>query len=299
MKKPNFIIIGAHKAGTTALYNFLSQHPEIFMSKVKEPKYFAFKDEKKTFTGFNDPANIREYCNEKKYFELFSDVKNEKLIGEASTIYLYDERSVYNIKNRLGNIKIIACLRNPIDRAYSNYLYARRDGREDISNFRKALDIEDERIKSGWGPLWHYKKKGIYSKSIKKYLEVFGKDNVKIVFYDDLINNATETLHDVFKFLNVNDFVTIDITKKYNVSGIPKNKVINNLLEGKFRFKKIIKRCFPNSFLINLKNSISQHNLKKAKPISFEDRSYLIKYYKNDIKELMKITNKNLNHWLK
>ena len=144
-KKPNFIVVGAMKAATTSLYTYLKQHPKIFMTKVKEPMFFNnFKQENKyKISGKKSkkPTTLKEYL------AMFDDVKNEKAIGEASPAYIYNPQAPQLIKEHLSNVKIIAILRQPTDRAYSNYLHTKRADREDAATFQEAIELENKRIK--------------------------------------------------------------------------------------------------------------------------------------------------------
>ena len=127
MTMPNFLIIGANKGGTTSLYNYLNQHPEIFMSPVKEPMFFTtvecnYTKEEKKSKGLSDAATTIE-----DYQKLFRGVENEKAIGEASTAYLANPRCAKVIKKYVTDMKLISVLRHPVDRAYSNHkMYVRR-----------------------------------------------------------------------------------------------------------------------------------------------------------------------------
>ena len=139
-KKPNFIIIGAMKAATTSLYTYIKQHPDIFMTKVKEPMFF---------NNFNQNTDFKVLANKSKkvnslldYFSMFSSVKNESAIGEASPAYIYNENAPHLIKEHLKDVKIIAILRQPTDRAYFNFLHTKRADRENVNLFKQAIKIE-------------------------------------------------------------------------------------------------------------------------------------------------------------
>ena len=153
-KKPNFIVIGAMKAATTSLYTYLKQHPEIFMTKVKEPMFFNnFQQE----NNYKILGKKRKKLNTlEEYLAMFKDVKNEKAIGEASPAYIYNQKAPQLIKEHLPNVKIIAILRHPTDRAYSNYLHAKRADRENVTSFQGAIELEQKRIQDKWSPLYHY-----------------------------------------------------------------------------------------------------------------------------------------------
>ena len=154
-KKPTFIIIGAMKAATTSLYTYLKQHPDIFMTSVKEPMFFNNfkKDQNYLIKG----KKTKKVTTLKQYYNLFNAVKSEIAIGEASPAYIYNSDCPRLIKSHLPKIKIIAILRQPVERAYSNYLHVQKSGREIIHDFEEAFNAEKIRIKENWSPLYHYK----------------------------------------------------------------------------------------------------------------------------------------------
>ncbi len=182
IKLPNFLIVGAAKSGTTALYHYLSQHPEIYMSPLKEPKFITSNFLKFPFQGPGDNEVEKMIVKSfDRYCDLFKGVKNEKAIGEASADNLYYyEQAIFYIKKYIGNPKIIIILRNPIERAYSAYLHLVRDERETLS-FKEALAEEEKRRKQNWEFIWFYKNVGFYFNQVKAYLENFTQ--VKVYFY--------------------------------------------------------------------------------------------------------------------
>jgi Sulfotransferase family len=165
---PNFLIIGAAKSGTTSLYHYLNQHPQIYMSPEKEPEFFALEGRKLDFDGpdgkevinrriqRNRPTNIEEYR------ALFEGVSGETAIGEASPWYLYSVQAPSRISYYIPGVKLIAVLRNPVERAYSLFLYLRLRGQEPLSDFSQALQAEEVRKRDNWEWWWYYKDVGFY-----------------------------------------------------------------------------------------------------------------------------------------
>src|SRR5918997_468574 len=137
MTLPNFLIIGAMKSGTTALYYYLEQHPQIYMSPVKEPNFFC--------SGGQEGWESKSVTRIRAYQYLFKDVSDEKAIGEASHCYLYEPQAVARIQEHLPDAKLVAILRNPVDRAYSHFLHMVRNGTEPLTDFGQALEEEEIR----------------------------------------------------------------------------------------------------------------------------------------------------------
>ena len=215
MVMPNFLIIGTAKAGTTSIASYLAQHPEIYISPIKEPYFFSFEGEEVNFQGPGDRHAFRLCVNHLiDYQKLFENVSGEIAVGEASSTYLYIDKSAKRIRDYLPDVKIIAILRNPVDRAYSSYLHLIRDGHEKIIDFSLALKEESKRIHNNWMPLWHYKQYGFYYKQLKNYYNVLDPHQIKVFLYEDLTLNPHFLLKEIFEFLDVDSYFVPDTSVK-------------------------------------------------------------------------------------
>ena len=295
-KKPNFIVIGAMKAATTSLYNYIKQHPDIFMTKVKEPMFF---------NNFNQNTDFKVLGNKSKkvnslldYFSMFSSVKNESAIGEASPAYIYNENAPHLIKEHLPDVKIIAILRQPTDRAYSNFLHTKRADRENVNSFEQAIKIEKERISDNWSPLYHYIQKGFYSVQLKRYYNLFPKENIKVYLFEDVVKTPKETLKDIFKFLNVDENIEIDVSKKSNVSGTP-NGILGFILK-KMRYYNLMPKFAISDYLPTFIISLLFKSVYKdtEKLDSVLRKELTDKYYREEILKLEKLIDRDLSNWL-
>ena len=295
-QKPNFIIIGAMKAATTSLYTYLKQHPDVFMTSIKEPMFFNNFQKETNFKLHG--RKTKKITTFEQYYTLFNSVKNESAIGEASPSYISNKDCPNLIHKHLPNTKIIAVLRQPVARAYSNYLHARRADRESISDFETAFNKETERKTENWSPLYHYKSKGYYAEQLEQYFNLFPKENIKVVLFEDLVKNPIRITQEVFKFLNIDNSFIPDTSKKANVSGTPKG--LFGLFIMKLRYYNLIPNIqFSNyvpGFIIQF---IFNSAYKKANPLSADLKKRLtLTYYKEDILKLEKLISKNLQHWL-
>lgn len=300
MTLPNFLIIGAAKSGTTAIYTYIKQHPQIFMSEQKELRFFSYTSEPiiKPPKDYIHPA----ITTLKEYQQHFTQVTDEIAIGESSPMYLYTPGTAERIKHHIPEVKLLAILRNPIQRAYSAYTHALREWKEPAGSFESALQQEDERIAAGWGMLWHYKKSGLYYQQLLPYYDIFNPEQIKVVLYDDLVANTNQLLQDIFKFLGVEPSFRPDTSSRPNVSGFPKNQFIHKLMKRIFiednPVKQISRRVFPEDFRKNVMPSLRRYNLEK-RPMSHATKEYLIDYYKDEVTALGKFLNRDLSHWIK
>ncbi|GAB4528860.1 MAG: sulfotransferase [Pleurocapsa sp.] len=300
MTLPNFLIIGAAKAGTTSLYKYLEQHPDIYMSSFKEPGFFAFEGQQLNFIGPGTQHRINKWSvtDINAYQELFQEVKNQKAIGEATPLYLYYPQACDRIKYYIPHAKLIAMLRNPVERAFSNYVWAVQPGAEPITNFAAALAAEPDRINNNWGPRWHYKAQGFYYQQLKPYYDTFSPQQIKIFLYEDFVFNPQQVLQDIFQFLEINENFPLDLSKKHNVSQIPRNKTWHKFINQPNPIKSLIKPLMPLKFRQNLKQNAQTKNLYKPQ-LDPQVRQQLIAEYREDILQLEQLINRDLSQWLK
>ena len=289
---PNFLIVGAAKSGTTSLYHYLSQHPDIFMPMWKELSFFI-----------GDPHGpLHKVKKPEYYYRVFSNVKNQSRVGEASTSYLYDQIAPQRIKEILGKIKILILLRNPVDMAYSLYNHqVRREG-ETLRSFEFALAEEDNRRKNimfrkkcyGWHANYYYYHRGLYFKQVKRYLDAFGQDNVLIFLFDELINDALAVAQRAFRFLVVDDTYVPDI-KVHNPAG--KILDIPKFWEDSGLFQKTISFVFSKNILKKIPHLMRNIDQKPPQPINPATAQQLAERFYDDICRLEKLINKDLSSW--
>ena len=212
MKKPNFIIAGFPKCGTTSLHHYLDEHPEIYMPTQKELHFFTCNILSKLNKGPKDTIVKKTQINSsEKYLNFYKSVRNEIAIGDASPSYINYPSQFKKIKEYLNDPKVIIILRDPIDRAYSNYLHLKREHRETLT-FKESILKEDERKTNKYSDFWYYKFNSTYYDKIIKAKETFS--NVLILTSEELSNNGDATLKNVYKFLEVDD--TFKLKRKFN-----------------------------------------------------------------------------------
>jgi hypothetical protein len=207
MALPDFFLIGAPKAGTTALHAALAQHPGLYLSPVKEPKFYLCDGHRPTGFGQRGPGDAhsaREWVwRRDKYEALFDGVPVGVPKGESTPFYLYDQAAQRRIHADVPDAKLLVVLRDPVDRAYSNWMHLWSDGLEPIDDFARAWAAEPERIAGGWAPFWHYRRLGLYGEQLQGLTDRFGSGQIHVLRYRDLVERPVESLDQVCRFLGV------------------------------------------------------------------------------------------------
>lgn len=291
--KPNFLIVGAAKCGTTSLYQYLSQHPDIFMPQWKEPSFFI-----------GDPFKPLNSVTKTAYDKLFKKVRHETAIGESSTGYLYDKAAPQLIKNALGHIKVIIMLRDPVAMSYSLYNHQFRKEGESLKTFENALDAEESRRKNssfkkscyGWHANYYYYQRALYHRQVKRYLDIFDQNNVFIIIFEDLTDDPLGIAQKAFSFLGVDDAFVPRI-EIHNPGGeilqIPKFWRDSGLL------LKSISFVFSKNVIKKIPHLLRTVGRKPPSPINPETVQKLRERFHDDICQLEKLIGRDLSAWKK
>ena len=304
MSLPNFLIIGAAKAGTNALYHSLRQHPQVYMSPWKEPKFFAFESEAdlgfRAANGRDAPVNASVILDQAEYEELFDDASDDELArGEASTHYLYVEKSPARIKALIPDARLIAVLRNPVDRAFSSYQHLVRDELEPL-DFGAALDAESQRIAEHYAYLYRYTDLGFYSEQLDRYEKTFPESQLCVLLYDDLRSDPEGTCRRIFSFLGVDEHFVPDMSGEYNRSGVPKNRVMHRLLNPSAPMKRRLWNVTPRfarERLLDAQTKMVNRNLQRQ-TMPEPERDRLRDVFREEVGRLETRLDRDLSHWL-
>ncbi|MEM9155841.1 MAG: sulfotransferase [Cyanobacteria bacterium P01_F01_bin.33] len=292
---PNFLIVGAAKSGTTSLHYYLNQHPQIFMSRKKEPRFFAPEFYTEYHYDSNQrslrsvPMSLDEYC------ALFDEVSDETVVGESSPEYLYFPSSPVLIKRHIPDVKLAVILRDPSERAFSAYCYHVREGRES-KTFEQALRDEENKISCCMRPGWFYIDCGFYYMQLKRYFDIFDADQIRIYLHDELLMGADFVCRDIFHFLGVNEHFLPDLTRK-NISKIPQFSILNRLGSSRSPAARTLKKWLPRSISQQL-SAVKKLNLVDKPALSEATRSYLVQIYREDILKLQDLIQRDLSSWL-
>ncbi len=296
---PNFFLIGAGKSGTTSLYHYAKQHPQIFMSPVKEPKYFALAGRMPEFTGRGDARIVPQTTTtEQAYLALFSGAGDKPVRGEASTIYLGGiEGTAQRLAGQIPAARIVAILRHPADRAYSAYMHLRRDGFETLESFQQALDAEPGRIRAGFYFHWHLRSRGYYARHLQPWYQCFPRTQVRVYLYEDLVASPLSLLADLFRFLRVDDSFQPDVSARHNQSGLPVNPRVQNFLTKQHPVKEWLKHFMPEEIGHRI-ISMVQPGIIGTPEMPAGVRAQLTDDFREDILQLQDLIGRDLSHWL-
>lgn len=312
-KLPTFFIVGAPKAGTTSLYNYLDQHPSIFMSPLKEPNHFAAEVRPANFAPQMQPQiqremlTLREYLDGPMQQKRFSGIVSQwddytrlftnaathhTAIGEASVVYLWSKSAAKNIAARIPNAKILIVLRNPIDRAFSQYLHNLSEGVVGHS-FRTHLQNALNRTTDEFSAAHPFLELGLYADQLQRFRDHFPATQIRLWLYED--TRSPQFLPEVLNFLQVDPTFTPDTSEKHLQAHTPRTLRLSHTLH-----KSGIWTTLRNATPPTIRNLIHPLLYRKQGTLQLQqpEREILTNYYRPDILKLQTLLNRDLSPWL-
>ena len=203
--RPDFLVIGAPKAGTTALHAALAQHPDVFVSDPKEPKYWLCDGAPPpAWRGPGDKHSQQEWIwRADRYFPLFAPAAQHQVRGESTPFYLWSRGAHRRIAEDLPDVRLVAVVRDPVDRAYSNWMHLWSDGLEPEADFVSAFGREDERIRAGWAPFWRYRELGMYGEQLAHLQQFVDPERILVLRYRDIVDDPPAAIDRASRFLGI------------------------------------------------------------------------------------------------
>ena len=300
---PDFLIIGAPKAGTTALHAALSGHPQVFMSDPKEPKYFLCGDAPPPhWRGPGDKHSRQEWIWRREDYErLFAAAPPDRMRGESTPFYLWSRSAHRHIGETLPEVRLIAVVRDPIDRAYSNWMHLWCDGLEPVPDFLTAFDLQDERARKGWAPFWRYRELGLYGEQVAHLYQHVEPERVLLLRYKDLVDAPAATLDRACAFLGIATGQVAGIPRDNSRSYVEpgwRPRTLGPIVRagawlGQFAPPQVWRRAAP-PLLRRLSGRAEAHRPLLAP----EQRERLVPAFAEDIKLLSAITGRDFGDWL-
>jgi hypothetical protein len=297
MQLPNFLVIGAPKCGTTSLHHYLSQHPEVYVPKRKELHYFSYAYMQRFAAGPGDAHLLAPLCATRQAYEKhYERAGAQPAVGDVSPSYLYYAEVSERIQAELGRPKIVVVLRDPIGKAFSQYMHLVRDNRETLP-FYEALMAEEQRMRDGWAALWRYAESSLYADKLERYLTIFGADHVKILLFEELTRAPHLVMRDLFTFLGVDNRFSPDTSTVHNKSGQPRSKQLANFLAKPNMVTAIAKAIVPESVRTPIRLALLSLNTGAKGQIDNKSRAYLREFFAADVRQVEMILHKKLD-WL-
>lgn len=287
MTLPNFIMIGVAKAGTTSFFRYLDQHPQIYMTPIKATNFFGYEDARNwKWREEGEPPMLQNFPVKtfEAYEASFAGATNEPAIGEVSPQYFRCPNAAQRIRECIPNAKLVVSLRNPAERAFSGFMMRTRRG-EVVKGFYEELTPQSSHVKESF-----------YYHRLKRYMDLFPKDQIKVYVFEEFKKNPADTVLDLYDFLGVDKGFVPDTSVRHNPGAVPKIRILNRLFYHP-NFINMAKSVVPERLHEKLRH-IQQLNQKATPKLPADLRSRLLSYYREDILKLETLLDRDLSIWL-
>ncbi|MBV9382655.1 MAG: sulfotransferase, partial [Streptosporangiaceae bacterium] len=276
MALPDFLVAGVPKAGTTALHAALAQHPALYMSRIKEPKFFLTDGPPPVKGGGpGDALTYREHVWRRDDYEaLFDGAPPGVPRGESTPLYLYDPAAMRRIRTLIPAAKLIVIVRDPVERAHSNWTHLWSAGLEPVGDFVRACAEEDRRIAAGWASFWHYTRLGRYGEQLGYAYSLFPRERILVLRYRKLVDQPTETLDRICAFLGVETGILEEIPRQ-NVTAHPEPTLAHRAVSLGMRAGDLAGRLLPGQAGLAVTRRLEQflqRDSRQRQPLSWAER---------------------------
>ncbi|MEY8213289.1 MAG: sulfotransferase [Colwellia sp.] len=282
--KVNLFLVGTPKAATTSIHDFLSCHPDVSMSKVKEPHYFSE-------IGGNVPS-VKGLKSQSRYEALFSET-GKRYYGESSVSYMHSFDALNKIKLSTDSPKIVIMLRDPVKRMFSHWLMDVRDGVQSL-DFKAAIQSDYLSLKKGFGISHMYVECSHYSESIEECYRLFGRENVYVGFFEDYVNDSERFNKKLLEWLGLSLTEMPGEIPKSNPASVPRNYLMTLLFHNYF-LRSVLKYMLPDILISKIRSIV----LKPANKVSISKVDYMEmgSYFETDLEKLSEIIDWDLSRW--
>ncbi len=295
---PSFFLPGVGKSGTSSLYEYLREHPDIFMPDNKEPGFFNWDGEEHRYSGpVDEELRVGAVRDWQEYLELFKPGAGAKHCGEATPNYVYNPKVPARIHARIPDAKMVIILRNPAERVFSHFLHMQRM-EDEVQDLHGALTAEARRRRANWGPSYHYVEQGFYHRQLTQWFEVFPKEQIGIWLFDEFKVDALSVTQQIYRFLEVEDSFVPDTSVKHNAHYAPKNRAMQNLVMKKNPVKTLAKAIVPEQVRKQFSSYILSQNKAEKPRLCPQQRNQLIDLYQPDIEQLQDLIQRDLIGWM-
>ncbi|MEO9322680.1 sulfotransferase [Nocardioides sp. C4-1] len=299
---PDFLIVGAPKAGTTALHTALTQHPDAFLTRPKEPKYWLCDDAPPPhWNGPGDRHSQQEWLwRSRDYARLFDGARDDQVRGESTPFYLWSRGAHRRIGAALPDVRLIAVVRDPVDRAYSNWMHLWSDGLEPEADFRRAFDLEDQRVERGYAPFWRYRELGRYGEQLQHLFEHVPRERVLVMRYRALVDEPAVAVDTACRFLGIReglvDAIPRDNARSYVEPGW-RTRTLGPVVRAGAAAAQFVPPHLWRRASAPLVARLSGRDTHRPR-LAEEQRAELIREYADDIGLLSRLTGESFHDWL-
>lgn len=294
---PDFLILGAAKSGTTALWRALASHPGVFMSAVKEPGFFAYCNERPGFRcpGSKDVLDTLVF-REEEYKALFARCPRTSIAGEASPIYLAHPQAPANAARHVPGAKLVCILRDPAERAFSHWVYYRQKGIEKFGCFEEALAHEPDRLRKGWRLGWGYRELGRYGQHLDRWLTFFPRESLLVIFHEDLCAQPEQTMGRILSHIGVSGGGDLHVPTS-NPSFAPRSGRLQSVIMGDNPFRRFARRRLPLWARDAIMWPMLKLNLRRKPALDPAVKARLSEGFEAEIRRVEEITGRDLASW--
>jgi len=296
MTLPNFLVIGAGRSGTTSLHHYLAQHPDVHMCAVKSPNFFVAGDPIPPWEGPALRAMARHWITERGDYEaLFAGAGGKRAVGDVSPVYLQSRQAPARIHAACPDAKLIAILRQPVERAWAHYLGRRRDGLEPRADFRAVIEDELARALPDEVAFGSYIGCSRYHHFLAGYFDRFPRERIKVYLFDDLTSDAAALLRDLFEFLEVDPAPAVDTERRHNQSGIVRHPLLRLLWTRTVRARIALRPFLPAAIRDSARVAMGRELHRPA--LDLELRARIARILEPDVERLEQLLGRDLTSW--
>jgi hypothetical protein len=299
---PDFLVAGVPKAGTTALHAALARHPALYLSPIKEAKFFLTDGGPPPAKGGpGDARTFREHVwRRRDYEKLFAEAPPDALKGESTPLYLHDPDAMNRIKTLIPDAKIIVVIRDPVERAHSNWTHLWSAGLEPEPDFLRACAEEDRRKAQGWASFWHYTGLSMYGRQLQHAFSLFPRPNILVLRYRVLVDDPAGTLDRICGFLDVDQGVITEIPRQ-NVTAHPTRTLTHQAASLTMRAAENAGRRLPGGAVTVAAHRLErflQRGNRERQPLSWDQRQALLPKFTEDVRLLEDLLGEDFGDWL-
>jgi hypothetical protein len=300
--RPDFLIVGAPKAGTTALHAALSQHPEVFVTRPKEPKYWLCDGAPPpAWRGPGDAHSQLEWIwRHDEYADLFSPAPPDALRGESTPFYLWSRGAHRRIGESLPDVRLIAVVRDPVDRAYSNWMHLWCDGLEPVGDFETAFARQDERVRAGWAPFWRYRELGLYGEQLAHLQQYVDPERILVLRYRDIVDDPPAAIDRACRFLGITPGRVATIPRDNSRSYVPpgwRPTVIGPAIRAGARLGQFVPPEVWRRASVPLTGRLQTGDGTRPR-LDPEQRARLVRHFARDVELLSDLSGQDFSDWL-